>query len=132
MEKMRQELAELRENVYHCRNDKDEENELEQEENVAFPYHTTSKLLSFGGHPSWLKSIRALLPDVRFIPSDRQPDETAIRNADAIWLQPNCMSHSDFYKIITIVRNENKPLHYFSWVSAERCALQLAANEKKG
>lgn len=132
MEKMRQELAELRENVYHCRNDKDEENELEQEGAVVFPYHTTSKLLSFGGHPSWLKSIRALLPDVRFIPSDRQPDETAIRNADAIWLQPNCMSHSDFYKIITIVRNENKPLHYFSWVSAERCALQLAAAEKKG
>lgn len=54
-----------------------------------------------------------------------QINEAAIRNADVIWLQPNCLSHADFYKIIDLVRREEKPLHYFTWASAEKCAEQL-------
>ena len=127
-ERMRQELAELRESVYHVQNEQSLP-EAKEQSAISFPFHTQARIISFGGHPSWLSNIRSLLPDVRFISPDRLPDENLIRNADAVWLQPNCMSHSDFFRIINVVRNENKRLHYFAWVSAEKCAEQLAVLE---
>ncbi len=124
METMRQELAELREIVYRQTNGRTPA-EPPVDSGITFPAHTAGKILSFGGHTSWLNAIRPLLPDVRFVSPDSLPNEAAIRNADVIWLQPNCLSHADFYKIIDLVRREEKPLHYFTWASAEKCAEQL-------
>lgn len=127
-ERFRLELAELRESVYRSQSGQTPE-EAPAEAAVSFPLHTSRKIVSFGGHPAWLNSIRALLPDVRFIEPDHLPDEQLIRGADAIWLQCNCMSHSDFYKIIRASANANIPLHYFGFASAEQCARQLAGVE---
>ncbi len=127
-ERLRQELAELRESIYRFQNDKEPSDKQEQIE-IKFPFSSEGKIVSFGGHITWLNKIRSLLPSVRFIAPNQQPDEKVIRNADAVWLQPNCMSHSDFFKIIRVASNAEKPVHYFSFASAEQCARQLVTIE---
>lgn len=96
---------------------------------VTFPYTAQKRAVVFGGHSTWLKAIRPLLPDVRFVEPSAQPNTGLILNADVIWIQTNAMSHSDFYKIIDIVRKNNIELHYFKYASAEKCAEQFALND---
>ena len=92
---------------------------------TVFPYHTTKKHIVFGGHPTWLKAIKPLLPDVRFI--EGQPSSEQVKGAEVVWLQTNYMSHKAFYKIIDIVRSKNIPLRYFTSASATKGAEQVVA-----
>ena len=75
----------------------------------------------FGGHDSWLKAIRPLLPNVRFF-GHELPDLGAIRSADAVWPQANSMSHKHYYK-------GDIPIRYFRYASARKCTDQLASTE---
>ena len=118
------ELAELRSMIRRA--------EKEQEDytaTVSFPYAVQKRTVVFGGHSSWAKAIKPLLPDVRFIEPSAQPNTGLILNADVVWIQTNAMSHSNFYKIIDIVRKHDIELHYFKYASAEKCAEQLALND---
>lgn len=90
-----------------------------------FPYHTQKKHIVFGGHPTWLKAIKPMLPDVKFI--EGVPSSEQIKGAEMVWLQTNYMSHKAFYKIIDIVRSKNIPLRYFTSASATKGAEQVVA-----
>ena len=79
----------------------------------------------FGGHPTWLKAIKPMLPDVKFI--EGVPSSEQIKGAEMVWLQTNYMSHKAFYKIIDIVRSKNIPLRYFTSASAAKGAEQVVA-----
>ncbi|MBQ3330177.1 MAG: hypothetical protein IJG87_03255 [Ruminococcus sp.] len=103
--------------------------EKEYSVTVTFPYTAKKRAVVFGGHSSWLKAIRPLLPNVRFVEPSAQPNTGLILNADVIWIQTNAMSHSDFYKIIDVVRKNNIELHYFKYASAEKCAEQFALED---
>ena len=94
------ELADLREAVYLLENDTISETSVD--ESIHYPYVTSGKIISFGGHETWLKEMRKKLPNVMFISPDSLPNIDLIRNADTVWLQTNCLSHSDFYRIINI------------------------------
>lgn len=118
------ELGELRSMIREADN-----SEKEYSVTVTFPYSAQKRAVVFGGHLSWLKAIRPLLPNVRFVEPSAQPNAGLIMNADVIWIQTNAMSHSDFYKIIDIVRKHNIELHYFTYASAEKCAEQFALND---
>lgn len=120
----KQELNDLRELVFALTNDADTDRE-EVKTKTAFPYHTTKKHIVFGGHPTWLKAIKPLLPDVRFI--EGQTSSEQVKGAEVVWLQTNYMSHKAFYKIIDIVRSKNIPLRYFTSASATKCAEQVVA-----
>ncbi len=121
-----QELSELRALVYQINSQEPEQESVPVA--IEFPYATKERrILSFGGHSSWLKAIRVLLPDVRFVSPDELPNRELIRNADEIWLQTNCISHSDYYTIIDIAHNSNIKLHYFQYASAEKCAKQVVS-----
>lgn len=120
---VRKEVHDLRTIVFLNQNDMPAE---EAAAEFDFPMIFPKKIVSFGGHASWLNHIRKLLPNVRFIAPDMQPNEELVRNADEIWIQPNCLSHADFYKIINVVRSYNLPVRYFGYSGAERCAVQLA------
>lgn len=117
------ELVDLRELVFN------QENLLEQEDSfdveIQYPININERIVVFGGHPSWLKSIRPLLPDVRFVQPEIQPNNDLIRNSDQIWIQSNYLSHSTFYKVMGIVRNYDKQVRYFRWSSAKKCAEQI-------
>ena len=126
----RQELAELREIVFLRENNTEPEIEAELDA-VTFPYTVTRSTVIFGGHDTWAKAIRPMLAgDVRFVDRGMRPDADLIRHAEMVWIQPNSLSHADYYKIIRIIRNHNIPLHYFQFASAEKCAMQLVSVDR--
>ena len=128
-EKEKQELNDLRELVFALTNDTDTAAREDAKSQIEFPYHTAKKHIVFGGHPSWLKAIRPMVPDVKFV--DGVPSTEQIRGAEIVWLQTNYLSHKAFYKIIDIVRSKNIPLRYFTSASAAKCAEQVVNADRQ-
>ena len=122
------ELADLRELVFNQENG---EEEMPDESDDSFPYEVQADTLVFGGHSTWLKSIRQMLKgNIRFIDKDLHFDVNIVRNAERIWIQPNALSHTQYYRIIDTARLFHKPVRYFAYASALKCARQLAMGEK--
>lgn len=96
---------------------------------IAFPYTAQKRTVIIGGHDSWLKAIKPLLNNVRYIGPSEQPNPGVILNSEVVWIQTNAMGHSGFYKIIDIVRKNDIKVCYFKYASAEKCAEQLALEE---
>ena len=126
-ELVRQELADLRELVFHLQEDIYETEP--QNTRILFPYHNFQRIVVFGGHDSWAREIKPRLPDVRFIDRDMVPNADLIRRADIVWIQANALSHSYYYKILDETRKYNIPVRYFSYASALKCAEQLAQQD---
>ena len=125
----RQELADLRELVFHLQEDVyDAEPEYI---GIAFPYHNFQRIVVFGGHDSWAREIKPRLPDVRFVDKDMVPNAELIRRADIVWIQANAISHAFYYKILDETRKHSIPVRYFSYASALKCAEQLAEQDMK-
>ena len=118
------ELADLREYIYNHENDVEEDPETESD--IEFPYHTEKRTVIFGGHETWLKAIRPMIPDVRYVEANNYSfSQELIRGADQVWIQPNRMAHAQFYNIIGLCRKYSIPVRYFSFASAEKCARQF-------
>lgn len=122
------ELVELRELIYKIQNDS-AENETLIESSIKLPYFSKRNVIVYGGHETWLKTIKSLLPNVRFIMPNVNPEPQLIRNADVIWMQSNAMPHSYYNKIMDIARTYKIPVKYFAYASAEKCAYQLAEQD---
>ena len=127
----RQELVDLRELVFNRENDTAGEARSEVQKEVKLPYRAKRKLVIFGGHETWLKAIRPMLPEEVFVTGTIRSNTDLIRNADAVWIQTNALSHNDYYKIVGIARTHHIPVRYFIYSSAEKCALQLASEDMK-
>ena len=125
----RKELAELRELLYLQSNAQTDQPESEKEPEL--PYRTHTRIAVYGGHETWWKAIRPMLPDVTFIPRGQKPNPELIRNQDQIWIQANAMAHKDFYRLINAIRLYHIPVRYFSFASARKCAIQLAEADLK-
>ena len=121
------ELADLREVVFN------RESELQVTEDttsIDFPYDVKRNTLVFGGHDSWEKAVKPLLTgNVRFISRDLIFDTSIIRHADVIWIQTNAISHKQYYRIVDTARQHSKPIRYFTYASASKCAEQVAEND---
>ena len=125
----RQELADLRELVFHLQEDV---YDVESEgTGIVFPYHNIQRIVVFGGHDSWAREIKPRLPDVRFVDRDMVPNAELIRRAEIVWIQANAISHSNYYKILDETRKHSIPVRYFSYASALKCAEQLAEQDMK-
>lgn len=125
----RQELADLRELVFHLQEDVyDAEAEST---GITFPYHNFQRIVVFGGHDSWTREIKPRLPDVRFVDKDMVPNAELIRRAEIVWIQANAISHAYYYKILDETRKHSIPVRYFSYASALKCAEQLAEQDMK-
>lgn len=96
---------------------------------LRFPYSTRKRVVAFGGHDSWRKAIRPLLPNVTFINREQRPNADMIKAADAVWIQPNALSHRSFYKIINVVRTNQVQIRYFGYASAMKCAVQVLEDD---
>ena len=86
-------------------------------------------MVVFGGHDTWRKAVRPLLPGARFYDREVLPDLNAIRGTDVVWLQVNALSHKYYYRIIDAARKHDIPVRYFGSASAKKCAVQLALDE---
>ena len=124
----RTELSRLRETLYTLKA-KEENPEEEPEREIQFPYQTERRIAAFGGHDTWLKAIRPLLPGVRFFDREAIPDVNTVKNADVVWIQANAMPHKLYYKIINAARKDNIPVRYFGYAGARKCAEQLVMDE---
>jgi hypothetical protein len=117
-----EELISLREALFSIQRGEPEETAPPK---IEFPYKTNGNICVFGGHDTWLKAIRPMLPDVAFINCDMRPHPDLIRNADVVWIQTNCMSHAYFEQIIGVVRQYNVRCRYFGYAGAQKCAEQI-------
>jgi hypothetical protein len=120
------ELADLRELVFNRENVEEEAPEQGEFEK----YIVSQRTVVFGGHDSWVKAIKPLLDgEIRFIDKDLVFDVNIIRNADVLWIQPNAMSHKMYYRIVDNARLYKKPVRYFTYASAVKCAEQVAEGD---
>ena len=124
----RAELAQLRETLYQLRAEEDAVDE-DNGPLVDLPWQVKRQIVVFGGHDSWRKAVRPLLPGARFYDREVLPDPNTIRGAETVWLQVNAMSHTYYYRIIDVARKYDIPVRYFGSASAKKCALQLALDE---
>ena len=120
-----QELADLREIVFNQQSGVEEK---VAEAKITFPYHTTRRIIAFGGHDSWLREIKFKVPDVRFMGEDISSPEI-IRRADVVWIQTNCIGHKSYYNIIDLARRYGRKVRYFKYASATKCAEQVVEEE---
>lgn len=81
----------------------------------------------YGGHASWLKNIKPILKDAKFVLREAKPSAEQMRNADMVWIQWNALSHASYKKIRSVAMAYNIPIYYFAFGSAEKCAAQLVA-----
>lgn len=123
-ERERMELADLREIVFMAKNG--EEPDEPKSQAVFLPYTAKKRTVVFGGHESWVSSIRPMLPEVTFVDKRMSPNENLIRHADVVWVQSNALAHKHFYKLIDVARTWAIPVRYFAFASPEKCARQLA------
>ncbi len=124
----RMELSGLRDTLFHMKQDQDPEEWIPEKE-IQFPWQVRRRVLIFGGHDTWSKAIRPLLPGARFFDRESLPDLNAIKGADVVWIQSNALSHKFYYRIIDTARKEDIPVRYFGFASARKCAEQLVENE---
>ena len=126
----RTELAELRELIFMQANAVEMGGpEQDKAAELKFPYSTRKRVVVFGGHDSWRKAIRPLLPNVTFINREQRPNADMIKAADVVWIQPNALSHRSFYKIINVVRTNQVQIRYFGYASAMKCAVQVLEDD---
>lgn len=128
VEQDRRELSKLREIVFNI-SEGTYENEI-SDANIDFPYNTNKHTIVFGGHDSWLREIKSKLPNVKFMGPNAPSSAETIRNMDVVWLQTNCLGHSDFYKITNICRSYGIPYEFFNHAGVLTCAAQLAEADK--
>lgn len=124
----RAELSQLRETLFEMRA-REGQPEDETEAEIEFPYQTKRRIIAFGGHDTWRKAIRPMLPGVRFFDREMLPDINTIKSADVVWIQTNAISHKFYYRIIDAARKEDIPVRYFGFASARKCAEQLVVDE---
>ena len=123
------ELADLREVVF--KSDADIVEETAEESGVVFPYTVQKTTVVFGGHDTWVKAIKPLLKgDIKFIPREMKIDVSLVRYADVIWIQTNAIPHRSYYSIVDTARKYHKPIRYFKFASASKCAEQIVENEQ--
>ena len=127
-EQDRMELHGLRETMFRTRSGETLEFDV-KESAVRLPYQVSRRILIFGGHDTWSKSIRPLLPGARFFQRESLPDLNALKGADVVWIQANALSHKFYYRIIETARRENIEVRYFGFASARKCAEQVAERE---
>jgi cell division protein FtsB len=122
------ELSDLREIVF--KSDTPEPEETEEISTVEFPYTVLKTTVVFGGHDTWVKAIRPLLKgDIKFVPREMKIDVSLVKNADVIWIQTNAIPHRSYYSIVDTARKYRKPIRYFTFASASKCANQVVCND---
>ena len=118
------ELADLRELVFNREQDQRKVEKVEKQ--YSFPYSNRKRTVVFGGHDSFLRALRPMLPDVRFVDADNMTySPEIIRNAEVVWIQNNCISHPQYWSIVKNCKLAGVQMRYFAFASAGKCAEQL-------
>lgn len=123
------ELVDLREKIFLF--DHEDKQEESVDTAIEYPFYTEGKILSFGGHAAWLSDMKKKLPNVVFVSSETLPNVDLIRGADEVWIQTNCISHSDYYKIMDTLKIMGKQVRYYVHSGVNKCADQIVRSCRK-
>ena len=127
------ELADLREIIFNKEDSESDSKETERIDNKIYPYTVNKSTVVFGGHETWVKSLKPLLKgDIKFIPREMKIDASLVRYADVIWIQTNAIPHRSYYSIINTARKLGKPIRYFKNAGSVKCAEQIVENDNQG
>lgn len=121
------ELSDLRSLLFN------KENEVREKpvKGYSFPYETQNRTVIFGGHDSFLRVIKPMLPNVKFVdPSNMAFNPEIIRNADVVWIQNNCISHPQYWSVVKNCKISGVQMRYFAYASAEKCAEQVVEGDR--
>lgn len=119
---LRWELMDLRQLIFSQQQELDVE--YSEETAIDFPVKLPGKIVSVGGHPNWVRDMKALLPNIAYFSAEVLPNKDILRNAHEVWVQTQYISHKSFYRILSALGTETQ-LRYFGSKSAQRCAVQL-------
>ena len=98
----------------------------------VFPYETKKRTVVFGGHDTFLKAFRPKFTNIRFVDTTLTAfNQDIVRNADVVWIQNNCISHSQYYGIVNAARKYGIQVRYFPYASADKCAALLVREDGK-
>ena len=98
----------------------------------SYTYETKKRTVIFGGHDTWLKAIKPMLPRAKFVDVNNIAfNPELVRNADVVWIQNNCLSHSQYGNIVKVARQYGIQVRYFAYASAEKCAGQIVDWDRK-
>lgn len=96
------------------------------DEEIQFPASLNGKkILTFGGFTPFLVGLQELLPELIVHQSNRRPEASSLRAADAVFIQTNRVSHSDFYYVLDTCRANGVPVRMYKTTGAKTCATQV-------
>ena len=122
------ELADLRELAFNRENNA--QDKVKTSSNIEFPYETLKQTVVFGGHEAFVKKLKPKFTNVRFVDPDQYSfSQELVRNAEVIWIQSNCMSHAQYYRILNIARQYGIQVRYFPYDNADKCAELLVKSD---
>lgn len=124
---LRRELADLRQLVFAQQQELGEK--CTEDTTIHFPVKLSGRIVSVGGHPNWIREMKALLPSIAYFSAEVIPNKDILRNAHEVWVQTQYMSHKSFYRIISALGAETQ-LRYFGSKSARRCAEQVVTADR--
>lgn len=129
---LKQEVVSLRELAYAYGNENSTDAEDTDATGVSLPCPVSARIVIFGGQDSWVNAMKEFIPGATYISKEiAKIDINIIRNAEVVWIQTNALHHRQYFTIINEVRRNNKPVEYFAYSSAEKCAMQLAVKTQK-
>lgn len=105
------EVVSLREAIYSMESEDYVESNISMIEKIALI--NNSKVTVIGGTDSWVKNLKEVLNDVKFIKDEsKNIDISFIKNMDFLFINVKNLSHSFYYKIINVVRKCDITLFY--------------------
>ena len=134
-EKERRELYDLRELMFNMDNGlfNNADNEVENnEKEISYPYTLKKRMVIFGGHESFLKIMKQRFPTARFVDIRKivfHPD--LVRNSDVVWIQNNCLSHTQFWPAVRHAQQNDIQVRYFTFSGVGRCSQQLIEEDER-
>lgn len=97
---------------------------------MKYPYITKKRTIVVGGHKTFVNVMKRNFPNVKFIDSNKVSiDPKIIRRADVVWVQNNCISHSQFNYVIKIAHTYKVPVKYFTAAGTTLASQQLVGND---
>lgn len=130
-EREHRELADLREYVFNQESDAANEDVEDATNSENWPYEVRKNTMVFGGHATWAKGIKSILTgNIRFIDKDLVFDTEIVKHTDVIWIQPNAISHSMYWRVMDTARAYKKQVRYFAFASWAKCAEQVVGADQ--
>ncbi len=134
LRKEHRELVDLRELMFSLRNDSNVNDDLpDKEDDISFPYTLHKRMVVFGGHNTFVNTMKSNFPDLQFVDTrNTSVNSDMIKKSDIVWIQNNCISHVQYWNVIHAVSLAGVQVRYFVSAGTNRCSRQVVEADMEG